>query len=355
MHPQSASNKPLGKLIAALFAALAPHPAYPLFGQVNTPPQGYVTLNVAAGTGTASSVTILSAPLLDTAKGDGRMSGVITATTADTFFNSSAGWTPGQLSNVATPNLVRITSGIAEGRTFQVSTQTRNTSTGITISSLDASQTNLNTLGIVVGTDTYQIIPCDTISTLFGTPQTTGILGGTHAAGADNVYLNANGIWVPHFYHTGLGRWVRGSLGSPDATNTPIVPDRAIMYTRLASSPLSFVLFGRVPMENRKALVANAGITFLSNAWTVDRTLTQSNLQNLPGWVSGATASVADTVYIFDAGFWKTFWYDGVNWRRQSLGSPISNNQLLQSGSGMMISKTGTAAGAAVLAQNRPY
>lgn len=324
-----------------------------------TIPTGYVTISIAAGTGTNKVITPISVPLLDSSTASGQLQGHITGLTASTISNSGAGWTPGQLSTASTPQLIRITSGAAVGYTFLISTSTANTGTSLTIDMIDASQVDLTTLGIATGTngDTYQIIPCDTLSSLFGTPATTGVQGGTSAANSDNIIINNNGTLMTYFYDTAVtpSRWTRSTVGNPDASNTPLRPDAGINYCRLAANPLTLVVMGQVPSTDRKVIIRNSGLTYLAQGWPADTTLAASVINTIPNWVSSPTAANADTIQIMVSGGYRTYWFDGTSWRRQTIGSPISDSQVIPLGTSIIINKIGTSLGISTLSQIKIY
>jgi hypothetical protein len=338
--------------------------SYPVTSTINlintgssatTVPVGYTILTASAGTGTAPTSTAISLPLLGTPAGPGQLVGRITSLTSNTLTNANAAWTSGQLSTLTAPSLIRITSGAAVGRTFLLSTAIANTATTAT---LDGSETvDLTTLGIQTGSagDTYTIIPADTLSSTFGTPATSGILGGTSATTADSVSLLENGVWSQYFYKTSVSRWVKNTLGNPDATNKVIRPDAAVLFNRLTASPLAMTVLGTVPALQRNATVANAGLTFLAQGFPLNYTFANSNIQNLPGWTSGTTASSADTVSLLQSGVWKQYFFDGTNWRLNTLGTPVRNADVISAGSAFLIGKQGSAASTSILTQDTPY
>jgi len=235
-----------------------------------------------------------------------------------------------------------------------VSTQTANTVDTVTIDPGDASFVNLTTVGIIGNPsdgDTFEIIPCDTLSSFFGTPATTGIFGGSVPANADTVVVqNTFGNASTYYYNTSLNRWTRQALGNPDSSDVPIRPDTGIVYMRLGNTPLSLIITGSVPSTDRKALVKNSGVSYLSNSWPTDKTLDTFNFSSLTTWLSGSTPATADIVTIGSS----NYYYDGANWRRQALGSPVSNPSI-PAGSSVMINKKGNAVGAAILPQAIPY
>lgn len=317
---------------------------------VATTPVGGVVIDIAAGTGSTRTLTAVSVPVLMGATASGQMTGQITGVTTTTLTNSAAGWTAGQLSATAAPYVVRMKSGAAAGRTFLISTTTANTATTVTI---DAGESpNLTGLSIAAG-DTYELIAVDTLAILF--PSGSGVLGGSSATAADNILINKAGVWRTYFYSTTLNRWTQVALGNPDASNEPIKPDTALLYGRLAASTLTVKAFGSAPAMGRKAPVINSGVTFLANGWPADVTLLASGIQAIPGWVANAASASADKVQLLSGGVYKTYYFDGTNWRQVALGNPIKNSDLIGATAGVLVNKLGSASGTAVLTQALPY
>lgn len=319
---------------------------------VSTVPEGYVTLNIAAGTGTSRTISVISLPLAANVAIDGAVVGTITGISSNTFTNSAAGWTSGQLSAAATPCAIRVTTGNAKGRVFLISTSMSNTSTTVTIDAEEATHTNLTSLGIVAGTDKYEIISCDTVSGVFGTPATTGIQGGDVNT-SDWVQIFISGAWRQYYYSTTSNAWLRVGPNT-NSNNVPIRPDSAVMFHRMPASGLNLIVTGRVPSIDRKAVVSNSGVTFLANGWPTDLTLASSEINNLSGWVSNANPSLADIVMVMSSGAWRQYYHNGTQWLRVGPNTP-SNTVSLPAGSGIMITKKGSASGISVLNQALPY
>lgn len=321
---------------------------------VNTIPSGFFTVTIPAGGGTSASTSFISFPLQDTATATGEMAGQVTSVTANTVTVTGAGWTAGQLSAAATPYLIQFTSGAAAGRTFLISTSTANTATVLTIDATDAAATNLTTLSIT-NTDTFQIIPADTISSVFGTPATTGILGGTSSASVDQVqlYSPASG-WVSYYYNTNSAAWLR--VGPPIASgNTVIRPDTGVIYARYGTTALSLTLLGHVSPVARQATVANSGTTVISNNWPVDQTLAGTNISTLSGWTSATSSANADIVQIYSAASgWSQYYYNGTHWLK--VGPPINSDGVaIPAGTAVIIVKKGSTTGQSTLSQLMPY
>jgi hypothetical protein len=322
---------------------------------VNTVPSGYLTLTIKAGVGGGSSVSVESLPLLAASS---FLPSTITGLTANTVTDGNAGWTAGQLSQAATPYLLQITSGTAAGRTFLLSTGTANTATTVTIDPNDAIQTDLTTLGIVVGTDTYRIIPADTISIVFGTPDTTGVLGGAGSpTGVDRVQVLLSNGWNAFYYDTNTNHWRLTTLPHSIGDNVVIRPDTGVVYSRYGTTDLTLILAGQVPSVARQALVGNNGLSVISTGWPIDQTLATSNIQNIPGWISGTSATGVDLVQILTPIGWHQYYYNNStnHWISASLPHVVSDSVTLPAGSIAYILKQGTTPGTSILSQSVPY
>ena len=322
-----------------------------------TDPFGFLTINITAGTGTVKRTSLISAPLLETTSINGSATGSITSLTSTSLTCATAGWTPGALSRLATPFLVQITSGNATGHMFLISPSVKNTSTTLTISAEDQVTTKLTMLGIKTGQsgDTFKIIPCDTLLSFLGTPQTTGVRAGVNATLSDTVTTVVNGISTTYFYSSTLNRWTRNAPGNADASNVTLRPYAGIQYARLASTPLSLIVTGNVPTIGRKVPIKNSGLTYLSQYFPVETTLAASGLKNLANWKSGPNATVSDTVTIFSSGVSSTYFHNGTNWVKNAPGFAISNSLLIPAGASIMITKRGTASQSINLTQQLPY
>lgn len=275
----------------------------------------------------------------------GKHAGIITTVGSDYVANSSGGWTAGQFSQVATPYWMRITSGAAAGRLFLVSTTTANTSTRLT---LDVGGVNLTTLGIVSGTDAYEIFPADTIKSMFpaGTLQS-----GTSTTG-DLLRLFDGSAWVA-YYHDGT-QWLGVAGGVAD--NIVVRPDQGWRVTRRGPTT-SLVLVGRAPTTKAVVAVPRYRWTYLSML-PVPNTLAELSLQTqIPNWSSLPSNPVnGDHVRIWNAAssVWRIFYYDGTQWQEQGAG--VANGCVLtQPGVPFMIVRPASGSGTDWITQAKPY
>jgi hypothetical protein len=323
---------------------------------VATDPVGYSTWSIAAGTGTARTFTTLALPLYQpTSSIDGSTAGVITSVTSNSITVSGAGWTAGGLSNAAAPFCLRITSGTAEGRNLLISTSVGNTADTLTVDLSQSGVQDLTSLGVVAASDTFEIIECDTLSSLFDIPAEGGIIGGVDLDSSDNVWLFVNGAWSKYYYDTALVRWTKFTRGNPDASNQVVLPDSGILFSRIANEASSLIVTGTVPSTARQMTINQAGVTVVGSSWPVDMTLSAAKFNDIPEWQSSADASVADKVYILSGGAWQRYYHDGVDWLKNSRGTPVSNDVNIKSGTAVLLLKASPASSSSFLSQVLPY
>jgi len=353
-------NVTLAILVAAVMAGNAQT------NTVNSEPVGYVTVKITAGTGSVKKLSYISLPMLDKDLPiTGKNKGTITAVTATTISDSSAGWTAGALSAPATPYLIAITSGSAQGHIFHIASSattlgavgaaaSANTTDTVTVSTLTTGSgiSDLRTAGVAVG-DSYEIYGCDTISSALGSPSTTGVVSGATATVADSVVIVVNGS-AGTYWHDGTV-WKKTGAGTPVSSNLPILPYYGFSYARIGSTGLDLVFTGSVPTNPRKVQLKNAGLTLLSQYFPADITLGTLALQNTPGWTKNAASASADKVVLVTAGSASTYWHNGTDWRKTGAGTPISNTNIVPAGATIYINKVGTASGYSTYNQALPY
>ena len=325
--------------------------------EVSTVPSGFFTLNIPAGTGTASTISALSFPLRGYSNVDGKVTGVVTGITASTITDSNARWTPGQLSIPATPYLIEFLTGSAAGRTFLLSISTNNSATTVTLDPNDSIQTPDLTALVSVGAQ-YQIIPADTISSIFGTPTSTGVVGGNgNSTNADQITILTAG-WTNYYFDTSTtpGHWLRVAQPHTSGDNIVIRPDSGVYFSRFGTTPMTLTVAGQVPIVARQSLIPNGKPSSYGTSWPVDQTLSACNFQNIPGWVASSSVSTADTFVFFSptAG-WQTYFYNGAHWILSNPSQAISDSLVIPAGTWGYISKQGTLGTYAILKQAVPY
>ncbi|HEX8372341.1 MAG TPA: Ig-like domain-containing protein [Chthoniobacterales bacterium] len=292
---------------------------------------------------TQKQETSLSFPLSQPAVNiSGKPAGFISAVGATTLDDASANWTPGALSNPTAPYIVRITKGAAAGNFFQVSTSTANTATSLTIIT---GSVNPTSLGIVAGVDTYELIPAQTLASLFPTGT---LLSGSVTTG-DTLRLWNGAAWVTYF-HNGTD-WMRQNGG---VSNTVVVrPDQGWMLLRRGPS-MSFDIIGQVPSTVGKATVQKGMSNFLS-LLPVPQTFAEFPIQTLlPDWSSNsANVTAGDYVRIWNGAAWLNYYHNGTDWMRQNAGS-ANTTPVLRPGRPIFIVRP-AGSGSNVLEQPKTY
>jgi uncharacterized protein (TIGR02597 family) len=306
-----------------------------------TVPEGYVTVAIQPGNGSVGTFNFICLPLQSPTNLGGQLQSRLTGVTSNTLSNSNGGWTSSAFAAAGSPFFVKINSGTASGRIFQI---TANTATQLTV---DNQGLDLTTLGIATGSsgDGYEIFPGDTLLSAFGTP-TEGVVGGTDPNGAvDRVMLMNNGVWDTYYYNTTASQWRKGALPF-NQSNTVIRPDVGLIFSRVGTAPLSYTFLGRVPNTNLKKVLLSDGFSTVASYFPVAQTLNSLNFQAVAGWKkigdSGITVANADKVYLNETGVWDAYHYDNTvsQWRKGAL--PFNqNNKSIPVGSGLLINRSG--------------
>lgn len=307
-----------------------------------SPPVGGMTFTINGGTVPAPLTTWFAVPLLDAPAASGAGRGKISSFTATTLTLTGAGWTGSALANVAFPYSVRLMTGAGEGATLSV---TANTSDTLTLTGRDLVQ-----LGVATG-DTFQLIPVDTLNTLFGS---NTFMGGANAIDADVITLSSS-VQVAYYYNTTLSRWVRTTGPTTDRGNTPIPLGSVIAVTR-KSTGFALRLTGDAPLAKVNMLVGNSGSTYLHTGFPTDVTLGSLAVQSrTSGWVSAPLADNADMLAVNSGGTWVNYFHNGTNWQRTT--GPATNRDSINvpAGAAVQFFKRGSASGSSIFARQVPY
>jgi uncharacterized protein (TIGR02597 family) len=311
---------------------------------VATTPVGFMAYTIpGAVNASVPTKTAVAFPLHDTPV----YSGTITAVGPASLTNSSSPWQDASsvvtnFASAASPYLVRVRTGLQAGRVMLI---TANTASQLTVDTrTPALSLTASGLSMAAG-DSIDIVPADTLGTLFGTA-TPIFKSGATADVADNVSVwdDATQAWITYF-HNGT-QWVRDqdqTLASQN--NTVIYPDRALFITRRDTTPVTFTLVGEVPASDQKTLVAGpqAGVvsrTYVANLFPTDTTLASSGIANLTGWKKNADFAQADVVMIWDttSQTWGAYYNDGAQW----LCYPVAGSQdntVIPAGSAVFIAR----------------
>jgi hypothetical protein len=281
---------------------------------------GAITVDFPVGSTIPLSIPLIS-PAVDLE--------TVTSVSSTTVTSSAANWT----SNYAGAYYLHVTYGANVGVDFLISS---NTTTTLTFAA-----TNMNAL--ISAGDMFEIVPANTLASVFGTSTSTVVQTATSTACpsgftstcADSVNLWNGNAWTT-YYNNGT-HWVgidsNKAIVTANADSTAIPPNSGATFTR-ASGPsnaqtLSLPLMGRVPPSTMAAPAPAPGTTtLLGNRFPQATTLKALGLQSIVGWVSSTTASKADQVSLWNgSSFATTYYYDGQMWRK--VGSALDFDDLL--------------------------
>ena len=260
-------------------------------------PQGMVVIT----TGSVGSTNYISLPLSSNAI----YTGSVTSVGANTINVSNTPFTM-NLASIGSPYFVKFLSGREAGRTLLI---TGNSTNSLTVSTTDnSSQTvSLQTSNFAVSSgDSFEVVPGDTLASLFGTGTKNNPLaltGGSSYVSADwvNIYNPTTGSWQIYFFNTALSYWtLEGSSGNANAT--VLYPYSGLSITRhSATEPVPFiVLIGRVPeVQVMVKTTGSNAITYVSTGYPVGMTLSQLNFGS--NWTKGTSTATADVVSVWNS------------------------------------------------------
>lgn len=316
-----------------------------------SPPVGGITVTLTGSVNGAPKVSTFTPALRLTLGSNfvGKGRGTLTAVTATTFADSTAGWGATALSQAATPYFVRIRSGAAAGTWWQVST-TSNTATVVTVLNRGI---NPLTAGVAVG-DSYEIVPGDTLQTLFADVALS--IGGSSAATADLVRLHDGVSWKEYYYNTTANQWREGT-STFNRNNVVVRPDTGVVFVRRGAGNLSLVMLGAVSDAQEKITVASTGVSSIGSVFPTSRTLGSLNIQASLGFVANTgNLAAADKVTVFDGVSWKTFAYNqsAGQWR-EGTSSFNRNNFALPFGAPVIIERGTGSSGSFFVTLTPPY
>jgi len=349
-------NRPASSLRGAtLLGALALGlTAASVFAQTTaySPPVGGMTVTMVAAPSGGFKITSFS-PALRLPVGSsfvGKVRGTFTSVTdsASTavLADSTAGWSSGTLSQAAAPYFIRIRSGSAAGSWWRISA---NDGVSVTVPANRGFLPGAS--GVAVG-DSYEIVPVDTLNTLFSAIAATG--GGTSAATADNVRIHDGVSWREYYFNTTSGIWREGTLPG-DRGNVIIRPDSGVFYVRRGTSNLPMVLLGNVSTGPERIAVGATGVTVIGSVFPAARVFGQLALQNSPQLVrNSGTLVAADKVNHFDGVSWRSYNFNVVNNRWQELTFDRTN-QVLPFGVPLVIERGTSATSSFWVTLTPPY
>jgi uncharacterized protein (TIGR02597 family) len=327
----------LTALAATLLAALST----PTFAQsVATTPVGVMTYTFPA----TSQITTnyISIPLYNPSI----YSGAVSSLNATTINFTGTPFTAGSLAQVGSPFFAKISSGSQAGRTCLIISNTVNS---ITLDTTDNSSqtTDLNLSGWSLAiNDRIEIVPGDTLGSLFGINTTQDPLlftAGTSTLNSDLVafYSKAQSRLISYFFSTAQGYW-RTSQSTQNQNNLVIYPENAIVIVRRSGrAQTSLTITGVVPdVAPLTKVTGSVATVYVGSRVPVDTTLAALSLTN---WTKSNSNLTADIVGIYNSASGRFDSYfqrlDNNEWRRTTSGAQNQSNFVIPAGSGILLVK----------------
>lgn len=272
-------------------------------------PVGACVVRIAAAADPSNpSLSALSIPFYGTVTA----SGVVSSVDGSRQVSASGfAWAVDQ--HVASPTYLRVKSGSSKGRYFRVvgnsaSQLTLDTGAYSLVAGTPASALELQ----LKAGDAFELFLAHTLGSVFGTTSVP-LLSGSSVDLADNVLLLDGTKWVEYF-HDGNG-W-KSTAMSGEQNQTVIAPGAALFVRRRATSVVDVSILGTVPGADEVVNLAASATQFFGARFPVDTTVGALGMASCVTWKSGASASAADCLRMWNGFAWETFYFNGKHWRK---------------------------------------
>jgi uncharacterized protein (TIGR02597 family) len=232
--------------------------------------------------------------------------GIVTSVSGATLKAGTPAWKVGQF--VSEPHYLKFRTGLNSGRYFTI---TANTADTITLSAEGVSFTEKQA---------FEIFPAQTLGSLFGTTSVP-LRTGTSEATADFVRVHNGTNWDTYF-HTGTQWQISG--GTSSQNGVILRPEQGLIVVSGGTAALNLTLLGSVSVSPDASPVPGTGVALVSNRSPLTTTLSALNVQSLPGWTVGPTASVSDNLMRWNGSSWNVYYHTGARW--QLAGSAASQD-----------------------------
>lgn len=323
------------------------------FGNSSAQPTSTVPVACMTHPLTSGTTSSFGVPLLDLPT----VTGFASTVTQDTIGVTNVSWNPNQFVTPGVAYFVAIRTGAQAGRTLLVIGNTANTLT------LDVEDTPLDTTGFAVaaGADSIELFQGDTLGSLFGSSAdgngflSSGLKGGTSTRNADGVQLFSGTASVTYFFNTTVGTWVQ-SGGTANQNGLILYPDDGMLITRRGPNG-NLTILGRVPSTRLLTKFPGGTTSVVAVRFPTDTTLGGLNFGAPGTWLAGSSASVADTISLWNGSKWDTYFKNLSNqWVKTNGNSGDQSGLVIRAGTSIRVAKKGSATGsAAYFSQALPY
>src|SRR5437764_2344773 len=176
---------------------------------------------------------------------------IASSVASSTVTTARAGWTINAFGPfTSNPHIVRLVSGMSNGREFRIASNTDDTLTLIT------NGTDLN--GILAPGDRYEIVPLQTLESLFGTTN-PALICNSDPQLADNILVRAAYGWLT-YYNDGT-QWLRAGGGGDQENAAAILPATGFVFVRRGPAAYTIPLAGAVRPEGSSDVPASGSTT----------------------------------------------------------------------------------------------
>jgi len=305
-------------------------------------PVGGEVLFVEAGTPAGPVTSPFALTLVDRAAATGNTMGSLSEVTAHSVRVVGAGWIGSALAHPDYPYDLQLLSGAGAGARLAVVANTPGT--------LELSGRDLVALGVLAG-DLYQLVPVDTLDSLFGADT---FKGGPTPAEADIVALGESNR-IGYFFDTTSAQWRRTDGPTTNQGETRIPPNGMIAIGRKAGA-FTLTLIGAVPISPTNIPVSDQGATFTHTGFPTDITLGSLAIQtHLAGWISNADAGQADVLSVAVGASWVSYFHNGSHWQRAPGNVTSRDAIVISGGTPIRILRRGLGGGSRPLVLPLPY
>ena len=329
-----------------LVSGLAPRAAAQ---EARSRPVGYLTQTIPAGQTRSFSI-----PFDSEVSSQPSAVGKLTAVGPNYVEASAAAWTPGAFTYPESPYFIRLTSGAHAGRLFRI-VAPANTATRLHLAD---DGLGLESLSLATGADgtRFEILPADTLASFFGSGTEVVVHATDNPATADLVHVWGGAAWLNFYYNSAWNRWARDTdtVGDPSRNHFLLRPDRGLMLTRRAATPLELLVAGRVLDTPQRAFHSRAdnALTFLATMQARDVTLGELALNSSSralNWRTAADATDADLLLVWSGSTWFSFYFHATRGRWERVGDPDTSRDsfLIKAGTPVFVQRRGSADSAA--------
>lgn len=313
---------------------------------VSTTPVGAVTITIPAG----PSTTLFGAPM----KAQSVFVGKVGSVSENVITINRNAFSGLNLGNSSEPFYVLFTTGAQTGRALLINANTDSTIT-VSINEGGASVALNSTDASVLADDVFEVIPGDTLASLFGTAGDLKITGGEYSYTADTVSLWNGARFVAYYYNTAYGYWVM-SGSAANANDTYISPNIAVALALRSGRPgfgLTFV--GEAQNHNLIYSHSGSAIKMFAQQFPVDVALSELTVSG--GLQSGNASYLADTVSLWNGARWIAYFqHSDGRWLRNGDSVTDYSDLVLSPGQAIAILRRSSRAGGGVfLKSGRPY